>query len=227
MGLRGEPTGGGRAWARAARTLLGVRGGAAVPAPPSRSMASDVSGTGLSAVVRAQLARIREVQRDVASYHQRTVFEEHPELGFFQLNEDAPLRYGKRTHLGIEERLALLQARMPGLDRVLDNVPAGDRLPTVLDAWVSLWTARLIADLRGSGAGGGGSRGGVGGGGEGGLFGNGGQVLIGGGLDRIPVTGLGVVRDHRRVGRSCRHVGALDFRVDAGVVVTAAVGLRP
>ena len=145
IGLPAEPTKGGRACDRAARKLLGVRRGAAVTAPPSRSVAYDVSGMGLSAVVRAQLARIREVQRDVASYHQRSVFEVHPELGFFQLNEDTPLRYGKRTHLGIDERLALLQARMPGLERVLDNVPAGVRLPTALDACVNLWTARRIA----------------------------------------------------------------------------------
>jgi predicted RNase H-like nuclease len=34
---------------------------------------------------------------------------------------------------------------MPGLERVLDNVPAGVRLPTVLDTCVNLWTARRIA----------------------------------------------------------------------------------
>jgi len=105
----------------------------------------DSSGEGLSVVVRAQLARIREVQRDVASYHQRTVFEVHPELGFFQLNDDTPLKFAKRTHLGIEERLELLRARMPGLERVIDHVPDGVRLATVLDACVDLWTARRIA----------------------------------------------------------------------------------
>ena len=145
IGLPGERLPGGRACDRQARKLLGIRRGAAVTAPPSRSVVYDASGEGLSAVVRAQLARIREVQRDVASYHQRTVFEVHPELGFYQLNEDAPLRYAKRTRLGIDERLALLQARMPGLERVLNNLPDGVRLATVLDACVDLWTARRIA----------------------------------------------------------------------------------
>jgi predicted RNase H-like nuclease len=145
IGLPGERSRGGRACDRQARKLLGTRRGAAVTAPPTRSDVYDASGDGLSAVVRAQLARIREVQRDVASYHQRTVYEVHPELGFFQLNDDAPLRYGKRTHLGIDERLALLTARMPGIERVLNNVPAGVRLPTLLDACVDLWTARRIA----------------------------------------------------------------------------------
>jgi len=145
IGLPGERTPGGRACDRQARKLLGTRRGAAVTAPPTRSVVYDISGEGLSAVVRAQLVRIREVQRDVATYHQRTVFEVHPELGFYQLNDDAPLRYGKRTRMGIEERLSLLQARMPGIERVLDNVPDGVRLPTVLDACVDLWTARRIA----------------------------------------------------------------------------------
>ena len=145
IGLPSERTPGGRACDREARKLLGVRRGAAVSAPPTRSVVFDVSGEGLSAVVRAQLARIREVQRDVASYHQRTVFEVHPELGFYQLNDDQPLKFGKRTHLGIDERLGLLRARMPGLERVLDNIPDGIKLPTVLDACVDLWTARRIA----------------------------------------------------------------------------------
>ena len=145
IGLPGERTPGGRACDRQARKLLGTRRGSAVSPPPTRSDVYDASGEGLSAVVRAQLTRIREVQRDVASYHQRSVFEVHPELGFYQLNEDRALRYGKRTRLGIEERLSLLQARMPGLERVLDNLPDGVRFPTVLDACVDLWTARRIA----------------------------------------------------------------------------------
>src|SRR5207302_837483 len=107
IGLPGERTPGGRACDRQARKLLGTRRGAAVTAPPSRSHVYDASGEGLSAVVRAQLARIREVQRDVASYHQRSVFEVHPVLGYFQLNDDTPLRYGKRTHLGVGDPAAV------------------------------------------------------------------------------------------------------------------------
>lgn len=136
---------GGRASDREARRLLGPRRGAAIMSPPPRSVLDDEDGTGLSAVVRAMLPRIREVQRDVASYHQRSVFEVHPELGFHQLNGDTPLRRGKRTRAGMEERQALLEARMPGLERVLDNRPEGVPLPRLLDACVDLWTARRIA----------------------------------------------------------------------------------
>ncbi|HYT39488.1 MAG TPA: DUF429 domain-containing protein [Acidimicrobiia bacterium] len=144
IGLLTKPSPGGRACDREARRLLGPRRGAAIVSPPTRSDVADPSGTGLSAVVRSQLTRIREVQRDVASYHQRTVYEVHPELGFFQLNDDTPLRFGKRTHMGIEERVKLLGDRMPGLERVLEHRPEGVSLPTVLDACVDLWTARRI-----------------------------------------------------------------------------------
>ena len=89
------------------------------PARPSRTRAAPAS----SAVARSLLPRIREVQRDVASYNQKVVFEVHPELGFYQLNDDVPLRYGKRTMAGTAERLAILQDRIPGLARVLDSRP--------------------------------------------------------------------------------------------------------
>ena len=145
IGLPSEQAKGGRACDRDARRLLGRRRGAAIVSPPTRSVLGDDAGEGMSAVVRGLLPRIREVQGDVASYHQRNIFEVHPELSFYQLNDDVPLRYGKRTRLGIEERLALLQARMPGLDRTLDNRPDDVPLPRLLDACVDLWTARRIA----------------------------------------------------------------------------------
>ncbi len=145
IGLPDGRAAGGRACDRDARRLLGPRRGSAIVSPPLRSVLGDDAGEGMSAVVRALLPRIREVQGDVASYHQRSIFEVHPELSFYQLNGDVPLRYGKRTGLGIEERLALLQARMPGLERTLGNRPDDVPLPRLLDACVDLWTARRIA----------------------------------------------------------------------------------
>jgi predicted RNase H-like nuclease len=50
---------GGRASDRAARRLLGPRRGSAIVSPPSRSVLDDDDGTGLSAVVRTLLPRIR------------------------------------------------------------------------------------------------------------------------------------------------------------------------
>jgi predicted RNase H-like nuclease len=145
IGLPGERIPGGRACDREARRLLGPRRGAAILSPPTRASVDDPTGQGLSAVGRSLLARIKEANTEVASFNQRVVFEVHPELGFYQLNGDVPLAFGKRTQVGIKERLTILEAKMPGLDRVLDNRPADVSLPRLLDACIDLWTARRIA----------------------------------------------------------------------------------
>ena len=53
----------------------------------------------------------------MAPYRQRTVFEVHPELSFFQINGDVPLRWTKKFEVGREERRALLIKKIPGIDR--------------------------------------------------------------------------------------------------------------
>jgi len=146
IGLPGEQAArGGRACDREARRLLGRRRGAAVISAPPRSALWNGGGEGLSAVTRVLLPRIQEAYREIASYHQRRVYEVHPELGFYELNGDRPLRYGTRTTMGREERLTLLTERIPGIERVIENRPATVALPTLLDACVNLWTARRIS----------------------------------------------------------------------------------
>ncbi len=80
----------------------------------------------------------------MAPYRQRTVFEVHPELSFFQINGDVPLRWSKKTEAGMEERIALLKMRVPGSERLLeaelDDVP----MSHLLDVSAILWTARRI-----------------------------------------------------------------------------------
>jgi predicted RNase H-like nuclease len=68
-------------------------------------------------VSTALLPRYREVAAEMAPYRQRTVYEVHPELSFFQINGDTPLRWTKKFEAGRDERRALF-AR------------AGTRLPT-------------------------------------------------------------------------------------------------
>ena len=86
---------------------------------PARSVLRDFAAgqdVRLSAVSRRLITRFAEVDENVQPYWQRTVFEVHPELSFFQLNEDRPLRYSKHRQVGVAERTALLKARLPGVE---------------------------------------------------------------------------------------------------------------
>ena len=80
----------------------------------------------------------------MAPYRQRSVYEVTSELSFFQLNEDKPLRWSKRTQRGQDERRELLAKKIPSGERVFDA-----RLPRVpyshmLDVAAFLWTARRM-----------------------------------------------------------------------------------
>jgi predicted RNase H-like nuclease len=137
---------GGRTCDRMARVLLGRRGSTVHNAPSRSSLQEDkeVNGDGLDAITNVLLRRYREVAAEMAPYRQRTVFEVHPELSFFQLNGDVPLRWSKKTEAGQEERTALLKAKIPGVERIceseIDDVPHAH----LLDVAALLWTARRI-----------------------------------------------------------------------------------
>ena len=148
IGLLDEPLAGGRRCDRDARRLLGWPRNGAVASAPARSVLRDLAAgreVCLSAVSRRIVTRIAEVDENVQPYWQRTVFEVHAELSFFQLNEDQSLRYSKHRRIGVEERTALLKARLPGVERILEARLAGAKAAHLVDASVCLWTARRIA----------------------------------------------------------------------------------
>ena len=137
---------GGRECDREARALLGPRRGATVHSAPLRDQLEDgshVSLQGLNAVSRKLLPRYREVAAEMAPYRQRQVYEVNPELSFFQLNEDRPLRYPKHTAAGQQERVELVK-KIPGGDRVLEAELPGVPNAHRLDVAAMLWTARRI-----------------------------------------------------------------------------------
>ncbi len=137
---------GGRSCDKQARALLGRRGAAIQSAPIRSQLDEEIppSGDGLSAVARKLLPRYREVAVEMAPYRQRSVYEVSSELSFFQLNEDKPLRWSKRTLSGQQERRDLLARRIPGGERIFDaHIP---RVPYshLLDVAAFMWTARRI-----------------------------------------------------------------------------------
>jgi predicted RNase H-like nuclease len=152
VGLLDSPVALGRQCDRDARRLLGSPRASAIVSTPARvalnattySEAADANGGRLSVVAWTHLKRMAEVDSEMAPYWQRTVFEVHPELSFFQLNDDHALRFSKRSVAGRHERETLLRARIPGIERVLDTRLKRVSAAHLIDAAACLWTARRI-----------------------------------------------------------------------------------
>lgn len=152
IGLYDLPASGGRRCEREARRLLAMPRASAIASSPTRPAltgttyadAAKANGGRLSPVRWQQLRKIAELDEAIAPYWQRTVFEVHPELSFFQLGGDRSLRFPKRTQVGIAERRQLLEARFPGVERILDAELLRITQTQLLDSAACLWTARRI-----------------------------------------------------------------------------------
>lgn len=146
-----EDTPGGRTCDRMARQLLGWPRSGAIGSPPSRRYlrTSDLDARarkGLNPINARMMRRYAEVAEEMQPYRQRQVFEVHPELSFYQLNDEKPMKHSKHTDRGIEERRKLVAARIPGAEAVLmAQVAAGVTLRHLLDATADMVTARRIA----------------------------------------------------------------------------------
>lgn len=145
-----EDTPGGRTCDRMARELLGWPRSGAITSPPSRHLlrTGDLdqrARKGLSPISAQMLRRYAEVADEMQPYRQRQVFEVHPELSFYQLNDDVPMQHAKETPAGVEERRRLVVARIPGIDAVLESSISRVELRHLLDASADMVTARRIA----------------------------------------------------------------------------------
>jgi predicted RNase H-like nuclease len=146
VGYAEESKSGGRTCDRLARALLGRRGSTVHNAPSRASLEEGVAvdDDGLDAISNVLLARYREVAGEMAPYRQRVVYEAHPELSFFQLNDDVPLRFSKKYEAGRDERRALVEKKIQGIERILDIELEEVPLSHLLDVAAMLWTARRI-----------------------------------------------------------------------------------
>ena len=129
-----------------ARALIGLRGAAVHNAPARVVLSGAISWRegGLDAVSALMLPKYREVAEEMSPFRQRVVYEGNPELSFYQLNKDTPLRRSKQIEMGREERRVLLLEKVPGIEKVIDA-----QIPRVLekhlyDASALLWTARRV-----------------------------------------------------------------------------------
>ena len=96
--------------------------GCSTPAPSKRPRQIDPS---LDIVRWRSLPKAVEAIREVQSWRQRAVWEVNPELAFRQMNDGEPLRYGRRSVHGLQERQSLLEAKLPGTERVIAGSPQG------------------------------------------------------------------------------------------------------
>jgi predicted RNase H-like nuclease len=146
IGYLDTPDMGARTCDRQARALLGRRG-TAVHNAPSRAVFDGRVGAdkdGLDAVTRTMMPRYREVANEMSPYRQRVVYEGHPELSFFQLHQDTPLKESKVITEGKEERRILLEDRIRGSEPYLDAASYGVPQKHLYDCFALLWTARRV-----------------------------------------------------------------------------------
>jgi len=144
IGLADRWSAGGRRCDREARLLLGWPRLGAIASPPGRRNLRGKKAVG-DVTSRQLMARIAEIDGEMQPYRQRAVYSTHPELSFFQLNSERPLRRAKQSPAGRKERRALVARRMAGIERVLADEVAGVTRSQLLDAAATLWTARRIA----------------------------------------------------------------------------------
>jgi predicted RNase H-like nuclease len=147
---------GSRACDKSARKLLGQPRGTSVFAAPCRASLSAkdhadatatnfrTTGRGLSLQAWGIASKIKQVDDAITPECQKWAFEVHPEVCFWALAGERPMKHRKKTKAGVNERLDLLQPVFPGVERYLQDRPANVAKDDLLDAAVAAWTARRL-----------------------------------------------------------------------------------
>jgi predicted RNase H-like nuclease len=155
---RAEP--GGRACDRAARRLLGHPRGASVFSAPAvdtlradtyeealrRNRAAGPDAPGLSKQAFHLLPKLRALADQMTPQRQAWVREVHPELSFYAMNDDVPVKEKKQEKAGREKRMRLLRENgFPGIkDTVATHATGAVGADDLIDAHAACWTARRI-----------------------------------------------------------------------------------
>lgn len=147
---------GGRACEREARARLGARQssvfsvvGRKALSQTSRTDAHALSiasgGIGIGAQSWGLASKLREVDRFITPEHRQLVFEVHPELSFWAMNDHHPMSHNKKRPEGQRERIAALSRSGVPADFLENTVRAlRSGRDDFLDACAATWTARRI-----------------------------------------------------------------------------------
>jgi predicted RNase H-like nuclease len=84
------------------------------------------------------------VDGTITPEHQSWVYEVHPEVSFWRLNNRMPMRHSKSRLEGRRERLDLLREEFPLIDQHVNRRDSGVGADDVLDAAVAAWSALRI-----------------------------------------------------------------------------------
>jgi predicted RNase H-like nuclease len=158
IGLHEHTPPGGRECESLARRLLGPRRASVFSALGRQTLgclsradahATSVAagGTGVGAQAWGLAAKLREVDGAMSTELQTAVFEVHPELCFLAMNRRQPMRHGKKTGAGENDRIArLVESGIPEafLEKVLGELRSGR--DDFIDACAAAWTARRVFD---------------------------------------------------------------------------------
>jgi predicted RNase H-like nuclease len=148
-----------RACDKEARRKLGQPRGTSVFAAPCRAALTaknhaeaneinrHVTGRGLSQQAFHIGSKIKRVDDAMTPERQQWAFEVHPEVCFWKLNGERPMRHNKKTEPGRDERLDLLRTEFPDIQRHLVNDrPPGVGKDDLLDAAAAAWTALRLSN---------------------------------------------------------------------------------
>lgn len=160
IGLPDAPRKGGRACDRQARQLLGWPRSSSVFSPPAQVALARTSydealqsnreqspdGVGISKQAFHLFPKLRAVDARMTPARQERVREVHPELAFFAMNDDTPLRHSKHTDEGQHEREHLLREQgFPEIATVLGTQACREvTRDDILDAHAVCWTAQRL-----------------------------------------------------------------------------------
>jgi len=136
-----------------AQSVLGPRARSVFPVPPrpvleapeyavAVALSRQLLGMGISRQLYALRRKIAEVA--AASGAGYRIVEVHPEVSFWALGGNQPLRHGKRSWNGLWERIELLRAAGFDLPRAISRAPSAAP-HDFLDALAAAWSASRVA----------------------------------------------------------------------------------
>ena len=86
---------------------------------------------------------LREAATEIQPFHQRSFYSANPDLSFYVMNGDQPLKTSPFHDEGRLNRIELIRDKLPGIDEVITRVPpVGAGVTHMLQAAAMLWTAR-------------------------------------------------------------------------------------